>query len=177
MNEVVKVLCERRSCRKYLHKQIPEQELKLILQCGMYAPNGKGKQSASIVVIQDFSLIQKIAKINSGFIRKEGINPFYDAPTLLIIFADKNIDTYVQDGSAVASNIINAAYSLGIDSCWIHRAKETFETQEGKELMKKWGFDGNYEGIANVVLGYRDGNLSPPTPRKENYIIYNEKKG
>ncbi len=176
MNDVIHVLCNRRSCRKYLKKQIPEEDLQIILKCGTYAPNGKGKQSASIVVIQDANLIKKIAKINSSFIRKEGINPFYDAPTLLILFADKNVSTYVQDGAAVASNLIHAAYSLGIDSCWIHRAKETFETFEGKELMKKWGLGENYEGIANVILGYRDGNLLAPAERKENYIIYNEKR-
>jgi len=119
-------------------------------------------------------LIEEIAKVNGSFVNKVGLNPFYNAPTLIIVFADKNISTYINDGSAVISNIINAAFSLGVDSCWVHRAKETFETEFGKKLMKKWGLDDNYEGIGNVVLGYRDMILPPPFPRKEDYIIFDK---
>lgn len=176
MNEVIKTLCERRSCRKYLDKKIPEEDLEWILKCGTYAPNGKNQQSPRIVVIDSPDLIAKIAKINGSFIRKEGINPFYNAPVLLIVFADKTIPTYLLDGAAVLTNMANAAYSLGIDSCWVHRAKETFETEEGKELMQKWGLNENYEGIGNLVLGYRDGPLLQAKERKPDYIIYDEKR-
>ena len=172
MNEVTKVLCERRSIRKFKNKQIPKETLAEILKCGTYAPSGKSKQSAIIVVIQNRDTIEKIAKINGSFVNKPGLNPFYEAPTLLVVFADKNIATYVQDGSAVIMNMLNAAYSLGVDSCWIHRAKETFTTEEGKKLMQKWGLNDDYEGIGNIVLGYRDCPLPQAAPRKENYIIY-----
>lgn len=171
MNETVRVLKERRSIRKYKDKQITEEELNTILECGMYAPSGKNKQSGLIVVIQNKDLISKIAKINASFVNKEGLNPFYDAPTLIIVFADKNISTYVQDGSAIITNMINAAYSIGVSSCWIHRAKETFETEEGKKLMKEWNIPSNYEGIGNCVLGYSDCENINPFPRKENYVI------
>lgn len=171
-NEVTRVLCERRSVRKYLDKQVPDDVLNEILKCGTYAPSGKNKQSAKIVVVRDKSTINEIAKANGSFISKYIPNPFYNAPTLIIVFADKNILTYKEDGCAVISNIINAAYSLGIDSCWIHRAKETFETELGKKLMNKWGLSEDYVGIGNIVLGYRDGDLPKPFARKDDYIIF-----
>ena len=171
MNETIKVLIERRSIRKYKDIQITEEELNTILECGMYAPSGKNKQSGLIVVIQNKELIAKIAKINASFVNKEGLNPFYDAPTLIIVFADKNISTYIQDGSAIITNMLNAAYSIGVSSCWIHRAKETFETEEGKKLLQEWGIPSNYEGIGNCVLGYADCENPKPFPRKDNYVI------
>ena len=123
-------------------------------------------------MVQNKELIGEIAKVNGSFVNKPGLNPFYDAPTLIIVFADKFVSTYIEDGSAVISNIINAAFSLDVDSCWVHRAKETFLTEFGKELMKKWGLGDNYVGVGNVVLGYRDMILPPASPRKENYIIF-----
>lgn len=172
MNEVTKVLCERRSIRKFKNDQIPRDVLDEILKCGTFAPSGKNMQSAKIVVVQNKELIGEIAKVNGSFVNKPGLNPFYDAPTLIIVFADKFVSTYIEDGSAVISNIINAAFSLDVDSCWVHRAKETFLTEFGKELMKKWGLGDNYVGVGNVVLGYRDMILPPASPRKEDYIIF-----
>ena len=175
MNEVTKVLCERRSIRKFKNEQIPRDILDEILKCGTFAPSGKNMQSAKIVVVQNKELIGEIAKVNGSFVNKPGLNPFYDAPTLIIVFADKFVSTYIEDGSAVISNIINAAFSLDVDSCWVHRAKETFLTEFGKELMKKWGLGDNYVGVGNVVLGYRDMILPPASPRKEDYIIFDNK--
>ncbi len=172
MNEVTKVLKERRCIRSFLDKDIPEDVLNEILECGTYAPSGKNMQSATIVVVKDKTLIAKISQVNGSFINKAGLDPFYQAPVLVIVFANKNIATYRDDGAAVIMNMMNAAYSLGVDSCWIYRARETFSTDFGKELMKKWGLNDDYEGIGNVVLGYRSGNLPPAAPRKENYIIY-----
>ena len=172
MNDVTKVLCERRSIRKFKPDQIPSDVLNEILKCGTFAPSGKNMQSAKIVVIRNKKLISEIAKVNGSFVNKPGLNPFYDAPTLIIVFANKNISTYIEDGSAVISNIINGAFSLGVDSCWVHRAYETFQTEFGKSLMKKWGLSDEYVGIGNVVLGYRDMILPPPSPRKEGFIIF-----
>ncbi len=171
MNETIKVLCERRSVRNYQEKQVPKEILDLILKCGTYAPSGRGMQSAIIVAIQDKELINKIAKVNANIMGRD-INPFYNAPTLVIVFGKKDIPTYLKDGCAVISNILNAAFSLGVDSCWIDRAKETFESNIGKELLYDWNLDDTYEGIGNVVLGYRSGDLPIPKVRKENYIIY-----
>ena len=174
MNEVTKILCERRSIRKFKPNQIPRDVLDEILKCGTFAPNGKSKQSAKMVVVQNHDLIEEIAKVNGSFVNKVGLNPFYNAPTLIIVFADKNISTYIEDGCAVISNLINAAFSLGVDSCWVHRAKETFETEFGKKLLDKWGITEEYVGIGNVVLGYRDMILPPAMPRKEDYIIFDK---
>lgn len=174
MNEVIKVLKERRSIRKFKKDNIPDDILNEILECGKYAPNGKSKQSAKIVVVKNRKLIEEIAKVNGSFVNKAGLNPFYEAPVLVIVFALKNVSTYIQDGSAVIMNILNAAYSLGVDSCWVHRAKETFETDFGKNLMKEWGLSEDYKGIGNVVLGYRDMPLPKAMKRKEDYILFVE---
>lgn len=174
MNEVTKVLCERRSIRKFKNEQIPKEILDEILKCGTYAPNGMCKQSAKIVVIENKETIERIANINGSITGRENYNPFYGAPTLIIVFADKNVATHIQDGCAVITNILNAAYSLGVDSCWIDRAKETFETEYGKELMSKWDLNDNYVGIGNVVLGYRNMPMPPALPRKADYIIFDK---
>ena len=174
MNEVTKTLCERRSIRKFKDEQIPRDVLDEILKCGTFAPNGKSKQSAKIVVVQNRELIEEIAATNGSFVNKAGLNPFYNAPTLVIVFADKNVSTYVEDGCAVISNILNAAFSLGVDSCWVHRAKETFETDFGKKLMAKWGISDDYVGIGNALLGYRDMIMPPAMPRKADYIVFDK---
>lgn len=171
MNDTIKVLCERRSVRSYKDKQVPKKILDEILKCGTFAPSGMGLQSAVIVAIQDKELIKKIAKINASIMGRDN-DPFYGAPTLVIVFAKKDIPTYIKDGSAVMTNILNAAFSLGVDSCWIDRAKETFETNTGKELLTSFNLDDTYEGIGNIILGYRDGDLPIAKKRKENYIIY-----
>lgn len=171
MNEVIKTLCTRRSIRRFKNKQVPEKELNEILKCGLYAPSGKNNQDVKIVVIRNSELISKIAKVNASFVNKPGLNPFYDAKTLLIVFANRNHSTYIHDGSATIMNMLNAAFSLGIDSCWIHRAEETFKTEFGKKLKEEWGLKEEYEGIGNIVLGYRDIELPPSAPRKDR-IIY-----
>ena len=171
LNETTKVLCERRSVRSFQVKQVPKDILDEILKCGCYAPSGMGLQSAVIVAIQNKDLIDKIAKINASIMGRD-TNPFYGAPTLVVVLAKKDIPTHVKDGASVITNILNAAFSLGVDSCWIDRAKETFETEFGKDLLKSWGLDESYEGVGNVILGYRDDELPKVKPRKENYIIY-----
>ena len=173
MNETIKNLIERRSCRKFKTEQIKDEELQLILKAGEYAPNGRGKQSPIMLVIQNKEIIEKLSKINAKIMGVE-TNPFFEAPTLIIVLADKNVRTCIEDGSLVLGNIMNSAYSLGIGSCWIHRAKEEFETEEGKELLKKWGIPDNYVGIGHCILGYPDGNLPESKPRKSDYIRFIE---
>lgn len=172
MNDMINLICERRSVRNFSDKEIPKDILNEILNCGTYAPSGMGKQSATIVAITNKETLNKVKKINSSILKRDNFDPFYNTQTIVIVFANKNIPTYIKDGSAVITNMLNAAFSLGIDSCWIDRAKETFETNEGKELMKKWGLTNDYEGIGNIALGYRNGELPTAAKRKENYIIY-----
>ena len=169
MNEVLKCLKERRSIRKYKKQQITDQELEQILEAGTYAPTAMGRQSPILVVVQDPETIQQLSKMNAAVMGADG-DPFYGAPTVVIVLADRTIPTYVEDGSLVMANLMNAAFSLGVNSCWINRAREVFDTEEGKALLKKWGIQGDYAGIGNCILGYRDCELPDPKPRKENYI-------
>lgn len=170
MNETIKNLVERRSCRKYSSTQIKEDELNSVLKAGEYAPTGMGMQSPIIVVLQNKSIIDKLSKINAKIMGKDE-DPFYGAPTVLVVLADKNIGTYIEDGSLVLGNLMNAAYSLGLGSCWIHRAKEEFEIEEGKELLKEWNIPENYVGIGHCILGYPE-EKSEAKPRKEDYIRF-----
>ena len=168
MNETIKNLIERRSCRKYSTTQIKEEELNSVLKAGEYAPTGMGRQSPIILVLQNKEKIEKLSKLNAKIMGTDK-DPFYGAPTVLIVLADKNIGTYKEDGSLVLGNLMNAAYSIGLGSCWIHRAKEEFETDEGKELLKEWNIPENYVGIGHCVLGYPE-EKSEAKPRKEDYI-------
>lgn len=170
MNETIKNLVERRSCRKYKKEQIKDDDLNLILKAGEYAPTGMGRQSPIILVLQNKEKIEKLSKINAKIM---GIDkdPFYGAPTVLVVLADKNIGTHIEDGSLVLGNLMNAAYSLGLGSCWIHRAKEEFETEEGKEMLKEWNIPENYVGIGHCILGYPE-EKSEAKPRKDGYIRF-----
>ncbi len=165
----IDVLKNRRSIRSYKKDQIDSNDLQKILEAGTYAPTGMNRQSPVIVVIQDKATIEKLSKINAKIMNSD-TDPFYGAPTLIVVFADSNCSTYIEDGSLVIGNLLNAAASLGIGSCWIHRAKETFFTDEGKALMKKWGLGENYIGIGNCILGYADKQYETK-PRKDGYII------
>lgn len=174
MNETIRTLTERRSIRKYKSEQIKDEQLSEILLAGKYAPTGMGLQSPLMVVVQDKSTVQLLSKLNAAVMGTD-TDPFYGAPTVVIVFADKERFTYLEDGSLVMGNLLNAAYSVGVDSCWIHRAKEVFESDEGKELKKKWGVPENFVGIGNCILGYRDCELPEPKPRKDGYVIFADK--
>lgn len=169
MNETLKDLKSRRSCRQYKSEQIKEDELSLILEAATYAPTGMGMQSPIMVVIQDPETIQALSKINAAIMGSSSTDPFYGAPTVIAVLADKSRQTYVYDGSLVMGNLMNAAHAIEIGSCWIHRAKETFESKEGTAFLKKWGIEGDFEGIGFCILGYAV-KESPAKPRKSNYI-------
>ena len=170
MNETLKTLTTRRSVRAYLPDQVKEDDLKQILEAGTYAPTGMGAQSPVMVVVQDPETIRQLSRMNAAVMGGSG-DPFYGAPTVIVVLADKNRGTCVEDGSLVMGNLMNAAASLGVASCWIHRAREVFDTPEGKELLKKWGLSDSYIGVGNCILGYAKDPLPQPKPRKENYII------
>ena len=170
-NEVLNAIKTRRSIRKYKAEQITDEQLDAILEAGTYAATGMGKQSPVIVVVQKPELIAKLSKMNAAVMGTTS-DPFYGAPTVLIVLADPERGTYVEDGSLVMGNLMLAAHAVGVDSCWIHRAKEEFETQEGKEILKSLGIEGDYEGIGHLVLGYAAAPLKEAAPRKADYVYY-----
>ena len=170
MNETMKTLIQRRSCRKYQKRQVDRDQLEQILEAGTYAPTGMGRQSPVIVAVQDPEMVAKLSAMNAAVMGSQS-DPFYGAPTVLVVLADKTMPTYLYDGALVMGNLMNAAHSLGVASCWIHRAKEVFASQEGKALLAQWGLPETYEGIGNCILGYADGPLPEAKPRKENWII------
>lgn len=173
MNETIKNLIERRSCKNFdPNKIVEDDKLELILEAGKYAANGRGLQAASMVVVQNKKLINKLSELNASVLGAKGINPFYNATTVVIVFADPKAHTYIEDGSLVIGNLMNAAFSLGVDSCWIHRAREVFELEEGKKLKKEWGIAENLIGIGNCVLGYRAAELASPKPRKDDFVRF-----
>lgn len=171
MNETLKTLKERRSIRKYKKEQISDEQLNQILEAGTYAPTGMGAQSPIMVVVQDEETIKELSNMNAK-VMGTNTDPFYGAPTVVVVLADRGCrPTYVEDGSLVMGNLMNAAYAVGVDSCWIHRAKEVFESERGQELLKEWGVEGDYVGIGHCILGYRDCEYPEATARKENYIV------
>lgn len=173
MNESIRNMIERRSVRGYKPDMISKEDLDEIIKAGTYAATGMGMQSPVIVAVTDKETRDQLSKMNAAIMGSDN-DPFYGAPVVLIVLADKNRPTYLYDGSLVMGNLMNAAASLGIGSCWIHRAKEEFESEEGKALLKKWGIEGDYEGIGHCVLGYPASEVPEAKPRKENYVYYVE---
>lgn len=173
MNETLKVLETRRSCRNFKPDMVNEDDLKAIVRAGTYAATGMGKQSPLIIAVTDKAMRDEISEANrkiGGW--DEGFDPFYGAPVILIVLARKDVPTLVYDGSLVMGNLMNAAESLGVDSIWIHRAKEEFDSDFGKGILAKLGITDEYEGIGHCALGYRAEDLKAPAPRKEDYVYY-----
>jgi nitroreductase len=170
-NKVIDALVSRRSIRSYRPEQIRDEELEAILKAGTYAASGRNRQSAIMIAVQDAQTVALLSKMNAE-IMGSNIDPFYGAPTVIVVLADKTIPTHFEDGCLVMGNLMNAAYAVGVDSCWIHRAREEFESEEGKALLCEWGVENaeNYVGIGHCILGYRDCEYPAPIPRKENYI-------
>lgn len=169
MSEVINNMKTRRSIRKYKPDMIPEDVLNRIIEAGTYAATGMGKQSPIIIAVTNKEIRDKFSKMNAEIMGVDS-DPFYGAPVVLIVLADKARPTYVYDGSLVMGNLMLAAHAEGIGSCWIHRAKEEFESAEGKAFLKSLGIEGDYEGIGHCVLGYTDGEEPKAVPRKENYV-------
>ena len=166
----IDIFKQRRSIRRFQPEQIKQQELDLILEAGTYAPTGMNLQSPVMVVIQDKDTIRLLEKENAKVLGNEAATPFYGAPTLVVVFADTRCRTGFEDACLVMGNLMNAASVIGVGSCWIHRAKEVFQTETGKTLLRQWGLDENYVGVGNCILGYA-AETPAARPRKENYII------
>ena len=169
MAETLTTLKTRRSCRAYKPEHVEEEKLNAIIEAGTYAATGMGKQSPIILVIKDQAIRDQLTKLNAAAMGMD-IDPFYGAPELLVVLANKAMPTYIYDGSLVMGNMMNAAADLGVASCWVHRAKEEFESEEGKAILNKLGIEGDYEGIGNLILGYASKPAANAAPRKENYV-------
>ena len=150
-NETLETIKSRRSCRAYKPEQITDEELNAVLEAGTYAASAMGRQSAKIM--------------------GKDTDPMYGAPTILVVLADAGSKNAVQDGSLVMGNLMLAAASLGLGSCWINRAKEEFESDEGKALLRQWGIEGDWVGVGHCILGYPAADPKPAAPRKPDYIV------
>lgn len=152
MNETVKNLVTRNSCRKYKNEHITRQELEEILAAGLNAPSGRNRQTVRFVAVQDDATVDLLSRLNAA-VMGTNADPFYGARDVVIVLAKKE-GTYLYDGSLAMGNLLNAAWSMGIDSCWIHRAKEVFESDRGRELLASWGLTEDLEGIGFCILGH-----------------------
>ena len=171
MSDVLETIKSRRSIRKYKSDMVPQDKLEKIIEAGTYAATGMGKQSPIIVAVTNKELRDKLSAMNAK-IMGTNTDPFYGAPVVLIVLADKSRPTYLYDGSLVMGNLMLEAEAQGIGSCWIHRAKAEFESEEGKEILKSLGIEGDYEGIGHCVLGFADGPAPKAAPRKDSYVYY-----
>ncbi|MCD7954862.1 MAG: nitroreductase [Lachnospiraceae bacterium] len=171
-NMVLESLKTRRSVRSYSDRPIEPEKLDAILEAATYAPTGMGRQSPVIVLVQDPELVKKISGLNAAVMGRTDVDPFYGAPVVAIVFGNKEAaPTWFEDACLVAGNLLNAAHAVGVDSCYIYRAKEAFASEEGLALLKSWGLDENYVGVANCILGYGAGDAPTAKPRKQDYVI------
>ena len=173
MNEIINAMIERRSCKNYKSEMLPKETIDKVIEAGLWAANGRGLQTPVIIAVTNKETRDKLSTINAN-VMGAGNDPFYNAPVVLIVLAPKDHPNRVYDGSLVMGNMMLAAHSLGIGSCWIHRAKEVMEMPEGKEILKSLGIEGEWEGIGNCVLGYVEGELKTPQPRKDGRVYWCE---
>lgn len=171
MMNALDVLKTRRSVRSYKLDVIPTQELiNQVIEAGTFAPTGMGRQSPIIVAVTNKRVRDKLSLLNAK-VMNTASDPFYGAPVVIVVLADKSVPTYLYDGALVMGNLLNAAHAVGLGGCWIHRAREVFASEEGKALLEEWGIEGNYEGIGHCILGYASKEVSVK-PRKADYVHY-----
>ena len=171
MNETIKSITTRRSVKKYKDQPVEKELIDQIIYAGLCAPSGLNSQGTIILAVTDKATRDELSYLNAGKDPFKRSDPFYGAPCVLVVLADKNAPTYTYDGPLVMENMLLASHALGLGACWIHRAKETFETEEGKAILKKLGIEGEYEGVGNCIVGYPDGEPMEK-PRKENRVYY-----
>lgn len=167
-NDTLEVICTRRSVRQYKAAPVEAEKLEAVLRAGTYAPTSRGQQSPFIVAVENEDMKKCLAQMNAKILGAS-FNPYYDAPVYVLVFAPADANNPVQDGSCVLENMMLAAHALGLATCWIHREKEMFATEEGKALMKEMGLPEGLMGIGALSLGYADGPLPEAKPRKEHY--------
>ena len=175
MNEIMNVMKERRSIRKFKPDMPSKEDLNQIIEAGLYAANGMGQQATITIAVTNKELRARLSELNrkiGGW--QEGFDPFYGAPAIFVVLADKSRPTHVYDESLVMGNMMLAAQALNLGSIWIHRAKEEFELPEYKQLLKELGVEGEWEGIGHCAVGYADGELPKAAPRKDKRVFWIE---
>ena len=174
MNEIIKAMLERRSVRKFNSEMPKREDLEQIVEAGLYAANAMGKQATMIVAVTNREIRDRLSAANAAIWGKEGVDPFYGAPAVLIVLAQKDWPNRVYDGSLVMGNMMLAAHSLGLGSIWIHRAKQEFEMNEWQSWLKELGVEGEWEGIGHCAVGYYEGEAPKAAARKENRVFWAE---
>ena len=170
MKSTLEDMKNRRSIRSFKPEPVKQEDLDAILEAGTWAASGGGQQTAIIIAVQDKEVVAQLEALNAEVLKNPSAKPFYGAPVVLAVLADKTKITPVENGSLVLGNMLLAAHAIGVGACWIHRAKEVFESPQGKALLEKWGITGDYVGIGFCILGYPAGEQPQAKPRKENYI-------
>ena len=171
MNEAYRNLLQRRSIRKYEDRPVPDELLDAILEAGIHAPSGMNTQGVRLVAVRDPETVALMSKLNAAVMNATH-DPFYGAKCVVVVLADPEIyGGWVEDGALAMGNLMNAAHALGLGSCWIHRAKQVFDSPEGKELLKKWGLPEHLRGVGNCILGYSACDHPAPAPRKDGRVV------
>ncbi len=170
MNEVLHCLATRRSVRSYTNEIPSEELLDQILAAGLVAPSGMNMQGTIMLLVRDAEMVKKMSSLNAAVMGSSS-DPFYGAPAVIVVFADSESRTYVENGSLVMGNLMNAAHAVGVDSCWIHRAREVFDSAEGRAIARKYGIPDSYVGIGNCILGYHAGEYPATKDIREGRII------
>ena len=171
MSDLLTKMETRRSIRAFKADMLPREIIDQIITAGTYAASGMNKQTPIIVAVTNKEVRDTLSRVNAQIMGTDK-DPFYGAPVVLVVLADKNWPNRVYDGSLVMGNLMLAAHELGIGSCWIHRARETFELPEGQEILRSLGLEGEYEGIGNCVLGYVEGDYPAAPPRREGRVYH-----
>ena len=166
MHELLK---SRRSIRRYKPEQVSEDLLDAVLEAGLYAASGMNTQNTVMVAVRDKETRDQLSRMNAAVMGVDS-DPFYGAPCVVVVLVDPERYTWVEDGSLVMGNLMQAAYEAGLGSCWIHRAQQMFDSPEGKELLRKWGLPETLRGVGNCILGYAD-EAPAPKPRREGRIV------
>lgn len=169
--DVLDALKTRRSCRAYLDRPVDAQTLDAIIEAGRFAASGMGRQPVTFVAVTDPATVKQLSRMNAQIMGVD-TDPFYGAKTVVVVLVDANVPTCVEDGALAMGNLMNAAHALGVDSCWIHRAREEFESKEGRAVLASWGLpsDGSLRGVGHCILGYAAGPASEPKPRRDNVV-------
>ena len=169
-NETLNVIKSRRSTRAYKTDPVPEKLLDAVLEAGPFAPSGMNKQSPTIVAVTGDRYRREISALNAAVMGVTS-DPYYGAPVVVLVLADSNAGTWVEDGSCVLENMMLAAESLGLATVWVHREREIFDSERGKQLLREWGLPETLRGVGSIALGYAAAPAKPAAPRKDGYIV------
>ncbi len=172
MVEAIEAIESRRSIRRFSKRMPPREAIERICRAGSFAADGLGGQPCRAVAVTQPEKIGRLSRLNASFTSRPEHDPFYGAPVVIVVFAQSDDDTCVEDGSLVIGNMMLAAHALGLGSCWIHRAREEFETDEGRALCAAWGIDDTYRGIGHCIVGYPDGKAPRARPRRDDFLIW-----